>query len=196
MKIRTIATATVFVLGASAALAQGTADTTQRDLNQQNRIEQGLKSGSLTTKEAGRLEREESKIDRLQARDLKNGNLSPQERARLQQAQNRASHDIKAAENNGAKGNPQSASSERMQADVQRNANQEQRIEQGVKSGSLTNREAAALEHGQARVDHAEAHAAKDGHVGEHEQDHIQHTENKQSQTIHAEKHNARHRKG
>jgi hypothetical protein len=61
--------------------------------------------------------------------------LSPQERAQLQRAQNRASHDINAAVNNGAKGNPQSASSERMQADVQRNINQEQRIEQGVKSG-------------------------------------------------------------
>ncbi len=196
MKIRTIATAAVFVLGASAALAQGTADTVQRDLNQQNRIEQGLKSGSLTTKEAGRLEREESKIDRLQARDLKDGNLSPQEQARLQQAQNRVSHDIKAAKSNAATGNPLSASSERMQADVQRNINQEQRIEQGVKSGTVTNREAGALERGQARVDHAEAHAAKDGHVSEREQDRIQHKENKQSQVIHAEKHNARHRKG
>jgi len=40
-----------------------------------------------------------------------------------------------------------------MQADVQRNINQQQRVEQGVKSGQLTNREAGKLENGQARVD-------------------------------------------
>lgn len=196
MKTHIFATAALLALGASAAMAQGTANTVQRDINQQNRIEQGLQNGSLSTKEAGRLEREQSHIDRLQARDLKNGSLSPQERAQLQRAQDRASHDINAAENNGAKGNPQSASSQRMQADVQRNINQEQRIEQGVKSGALTNREAGALERGQARVDHAEARAAKDGHVGEHEQDRIEHRDNKQSKEIYAEKHNARKRKG
>ncbi len=195
MKTRIFATAALFALGASGAFAQGTPGTVQRDLNQQNRIEQGLKSGSLTTKEASHLERDESKIDHLQARDLKNGNLSLQERTQLQRAQNRASHDINAAENNGAKGNSQSASSQHMQADVQRNANQEKRVEQGVKSGTLTNREVGAVERGQARVDHAEAHAAKDGRVGEREQDRIQHKENNQSKDIQAEKHNAHHRK-
>lgn len=196
MKTRIFATAALLALGASAALAQGTATTVQRDLNQQNRIEQGLQNGSLNTKEAGHLEREQSNIDRLQARALKSGSLSPQERAKLEQAQNRASHDIHAAENNGATGNPQSASSQRMQADVQRNVNQEKRVEQGVQSGTLTNREAGALERGQARVDHAEARAAKDGHMGAHEQDRIQRMDNKQSKHIYAQKHNARKHKG
>lgn len=196
MKTRIFATTALLTLAASAAWAQGTATTVQRDLNQQNRIEQGLQNGSLNTKEAGRLEREQSNIDRLQARDLKNGNLSPQERAQLQHAQNRASHDIHAAENNGTMGNPQSASSQRMQADVQRNINQEKRVEQGVQSGTLTNREAGALERGQARVDHAEAHAAKDGHVTAHEQARVQHRERNQSNHIYAQKHNARKHKG
>ena len=196
MKTRIFATTALLTLAASAAWAQGTATTVQRDLNQQNRIEQGLQNGSLNTKEAGHLEREQSNIDRLQARDLKNGNLSPQERAQLQHAQNRASHDIHAAENNGATGNPQSASSQRMQADVQRIINQEKRVEQGVQSGTLTNREAGALERGQARVDHAEARAAKDGHMGAHEQDRIQRMDNKQSKHIYAQKHNARKHKG
>jgi hypothetical protein len=113
----------------------------------------------------------------------------------LQRAQDRASRDINSAENNNAKGNPQSASSQRMQADVQRNVNQEQRIEQGVKSGSLTNRETSQLERGQSRDDRAEAHAAKDGHVNEREQDRIQRQENRQSKGIYADKHNGRHRK-
>jgi hypothetical protein len=170
MKTRILAASMLVALASFGASAQTTADTVQRDVNQQTRIENGLKDGSLNTKEASRLESEQSKIDRLQAKELKNGKLSPQELAQLQRAQNRASKDIKAAETNGVKGNPDSKSSERMQADVQRNINQEKRVEQGVKSGELTNRETGKLEAGQARVDHAEAAAGKDGHVAKNEQ--------------------------
>src|ERR1041385_8896914 len=66
----------------------------QRDVNQQQRIEQGLKSGELNTKEAGRLEREQQHIDRMEAHDLKDGHMSAAEQARLDKAQNAASADI------------------------------------------------------------------------------------------------------
>ena len=62
-------------------------------------------------------------IDGLQAKDIKNGGLSPRERAQLTAAQSKASADINSLENNNVQGNPSSASSLRMQADVQRNAN-------------------------------------------------------------------------
>ena len=195
MKTRILAASILVALASFGASAQTTADTVQRDVNQQTRIENGLKDGSLNTKEASRLEGEQSKIDRLQAKELKNGKLSPQERAQLQRAQNRASKDIKAAETNGVKGNPESKSSERMQADVQRNINQEKRVEQGVKSGELTNRETGKLEAGQARVDHAEAAAGKDGHVGKNEHARIQRKEDRQSGAIYKKKHNAIERK-
>jgi hypothetical protein len=195
MKTRILAASILVALASFGASAQTTADTVQRDVNQQTRIENGLKDGSLNTKEASRLESEQSKIDRLQAKELRNGKLSPQERAQLQRAQNRASKDIKAAETNGVKGNPESKSSERMQADVQRNINQEKRVEQGVKSGELTNRETGKLEAGQARVDHAEAAAGKDGHVGKNEQARIQRKEDRQSGAIYKKKHNAIERK-
>lgn len=192
MKTRILVVSILVALGAASAFAQTTAGTVQRDVNQQTRIENGLKDGSLSTKEAGRLEKEQSQIDRLQAKDLKDGKLSPKERAQLHIAQDKASHDIKAAERNGVKGNPESKSSERMQADVQRNVNQEKRIEQGVQSGALTNRETGKLEQGQAKVNRLEAKAARDGHVGKHEQTAIQHTENRQSEEISDKKHNAR----
>ena len=182
-------------LFASAAFAQTAASTVQRDVNQQTRIEQGLKSGSLNTGEAARLEGEQSRIDRLQARDLKDGKLNPRERAQLNAAQNKASRDIKAAKTNDAKGNPQSASSQRMQADVARNVNQEKRIEQGVKSGDLTRREVGGLERGQAKVDHKEAVAGRDGHVSKGEQALVQRAENHQSRRIHREKHDGQVRK-
>ena len=41
----------------------------------QQRIEQGLKSGALTTREASKLEKEEAKVDRMESRALKNGNV-------------------------------------------------------------------------------------------------------------------------
>jgi hypothetical protein len=195
MKTRILVVSILVALGTASAFAQTTAGTVQRDVNQQTRIENGLKDGSLSTKEAGRLEKEQSQIERLQAKDLKDGKLSPNERAQLRKAQNNASHDIKAAESNGVQGNPESKSSERMQADVQRNVNQEKRIEQGIQSGALTKRETGKLEHGQAKVDRAEAKAARDGHIGKHEQNAIQHKENRQSKGIFDDKHNARQRK-
>jgi hypothetical protein len=82
-----------------------------------------------------------------------------------------------------------------MQADVQRNINQQQRVEAGVQNGSLTNREVAKLERGQAKVDRKEAVAGADGHVGAHEQARIQRSENHQSKRIHRQKHDAQVRK-
>lgn len=167
-----------------------TQEVTQRDLNQQNRVEQGLQSGQLSTREAGQLEKDESHIDKMEARDLKNGKLSPQETARINAAQNRVSNQIYADKHNGTVGSPNSASSQRMQKDVQRDANQESRIKQGEASGSLTNREASHLERGQAHTDRREGRAAANGHVGAAEQRGIQRAQNRQSRHIYRKKHN------
>jgi hypothetical protein len=191
MKRLAIAVA-VSALFSGAALAQQ--GTVQRDVNQQQRIEDGLKSGQLSTQEASRLEAEQARIQRDQANALRNGNLSPAEKARLEREQNNASRDINRLENNAQKGNPNSASSQRMQADVQRNINQQQRIEQGLKAGQLTNKEAGRLERGEAKVDRREAHAGRDGHVSAAEQRRIQGAENHESRKIHHEKHDAQHR--
>lgn len=183
--------ACAFAMNAS---AQNAADTTQRDVNQQNRIEDGLKSGQLNTKEAGKLEREESHVDKMQSNALKDGKMTDAEKARIEKAQNKVSNDIYKEKHDAQTGNPNSASSQRMQADVQRNANQEQRIENGIKDGSMTNREAAKAERGQGRVDRKEANAAANGHVGAAEQKNIQTAENRQSRKIHRERHNDRKR--
>jgi hypothetical protein len=187
---------TWIALAASALSTAAWADTVaeqdqQRDVNQQERIEQGLKSGELSTKEAGRLERDEQHVDRMQAHDLKNGSISPAEQARLNAAENKASGAIYADKHNATMGNPNSASSARMQTDVQRNVNQQQRIANGMQSGALTNREAGSLERGQAHVDRREANAAANGHVGAFEQRRIQRSENHQSNRIYNKKHNA-----
>ena len=176
----------------STAFAQEVQQDQQRDVNQQERIEQGLQSGQLSTREAGQLERGQQQIDHMEAHDLKNGSMSAGEQARLNAAENRESAAIYADKHNGVTGNPNSASSERMQADVQRNVNQQQRINNGIGNGSLTNREVGSLERGQAHVDRREANAAANGRVGRAEQRRIQNAENRQSGRIYNKKHNAR----
>ena len=172
------------------AFAQTTSSEVQRNTNQQQRIEQGLQSGALSTKEAGQLERQQTQVDRLEKNALKDGTLTPAESARIQAKQNQASKSIAAQKHDTQTGNPASKSSQRMQADVQRNVNQQARIEQGVKSGQLSNKQVASLEHGQAHVNRAEANAAADGHVGAVGQANIQGRENVQSARIHHKKTN------
>jgi hypothetical protein len=122
---------------------------------------------------------------------MQDGKLTPAEKARLAREQDRVSRDIYREKHNAQTGNPNSASSQRMQADVQRNINQQERIEQGVKSGSLTTREAAKLERGQARDSRLEARAGADGNASAREQRRIQKNENRESRKIHREKHDA-----
>ena len=191
MMVRQMALISCFTAALStAAFAQTVGTEVQRDINQESRIEQGLKSGQLSTGEAAKLEHGESRIDRIEKNALKDGNLSQQEADRIQRTQNAESNRINQLKHNDVTGNPNSVSSQRMQTDVQRNINQQSRIEQGVQNGSLTNKEVGNLERGQARIDRAEARAGANGHVSAGEQTRIQNKENKQSQKIFREKHN------
>ena len=175
-----------------AASAQtSAANTTQRDVNQEQRIESGLQNGSITTRENAELQRDEAHVDKLQAKDMKNGPMTSAEKVQLNAAQNKTSRDITQARTNGINGNPLSASSQRAQADTQRNIDQQQRINNGVKSGALTNHEAASLERGQAHVDKREARAGANGHISAGEQRRVARADNRQSARIYNKKHNA-----
>lgn len=185
-----LATGAVLAALAATPLFAQTAPEAQRDVNQQQRIENGLQSGQLSTREAGKLERGEARIEKMQSNAGRDGVVTATEQARIKAAQNRESAAIYNQKHDGQFGNPNSASSQRMQADVQRNANQQARIANGVQSGALTQGEASRLERGQARTDRAVARAASDGHVGAAEQGRIQARENHQSARIWRKKHN------
>ena len=75
----------------------------------------------------------------------------------------------------------------------QRQANQEQRIQQGVQSGTLTQREAARLEKGQDRLQAKEDRAKADGVVTRQERANLQRAENNQSARIYNQKHDRQH---
>jgi cytoskeletal protein RodZ len=71
----------------------------------------------------------------------------------------------------------------------QREANQAQRIQQGVASGQLTPRETARLQNEQARIQNAEAKAKADGTVTPKESARLERMQNKASRDIAREKH-------
>ena len=73
----------------------------------------------------------------------------------------------------------------------QRQANQEARIQQGVKSGELTPKETAKLEKGQAKVQAMEDKAKADGKVTPKERARLAKAQNKQSKKIYKQKHDA-----
>ena len=82
-------------LAASPAFAQpGTARIDQREANQERRIEQGVKSGSLTRKEARRLENDQAHVQKMETRAEADGKVSARERARIERAQDRESRRI------------------------------------------------------------------------------------------------------
>jgi hypothetical protein len=195
MMIKTIAAAAVAALFTLPALAQtSTPEMVQRNINQQERIQQGLQSGQLSTQEAARLERGQAHVERLESRALRDGKLTPAERARIDHAQDAQSARIYQEKHDAQTGNPNSASSQRMQSQVQRNINQQTRIHQGVQSGELTNREVGRLERGQAHSNRLQARAGADGRVGPRENARIHRAENVQSGRIYREKHDAQKR--
>lgn len=66
---------------------------------------------------------------------------------------------------------------------------QQKRIDQGVKSGELNQREAARLERRQDRIENMEQKAKADGTVTKKERARIHHAQNHESQRIHRQKH-------
>ena len=69
---------------------------TKRQVDQQARIHQGVKSGELTKGETRRLERQQARIQRTKRVDkaTNGGKLTPAEKAHINRMQNRASRNI------------------------------------------------------------------------------------------------------
>jgi hypothetical protein len=59
----------------------------QRQANQERRIEQGLRSGQLTWREAQRLREGQRQIRRMERQALADGRITPREAARIEYAQ-------------------------------------------------------------------------------------------------------------
>ena len=74
----------IVMVTAGVAVATNAAGVRQREVNQQGRIVQGVRSGSLTRGETRRLERQEGALHREIVRDrISGGHLGPMERAHI-----------------------------------------------------------------------------------------------------------------
>lgn len=88
MKIVKALAALAIVLPTFAFAQANTPGIDQRQANQERRIDQGVASGSLTPREANRLERGQQRVDNMENRAKADGVVTRQERARINHAQN------------------------------------------------------------------------------------------------------------
>jgi hypothetical protein len=115
----------------------------KRAENQQDRIAQGVKSGQLTARETGRLERKESALNHevKDMRQLNGGTLTNKDKAIVNHQQNELSRGIYSQKHDA-----QTQNTSPKTEIGQRKENQQDRIGQGIQSGELTAREAGRLE--------------------------------------------------
>jgi hypothetical protein len=74
-----------------------------------------------------------------------------------------------------------------------REANQQRRINRGIRSGALTPRETYRLQRQQANINAREARFKSDGNLSRRERRVLNHQLNRSSKNIYRAKHNARH---
>ena len=103
MKFVTAVLASTLVIAPAAMIAQTTPtpgahdyNINQRKVDQQDRIANGVKNGSLTPRETARLENKEANLNHEIRHDRKvnGGNLTNKEKAQVNRQQNRLSKDI------------------------------------------------------------------------------------------------------
>lgn len=94
LNVKGIAIAITLVFAGSAYAETATPNLDKRQANQEKRIEQGVKSGELTKKEAARLEKREAKLEANKQKAKADGVVTKKERAKLQHEANRDSKAI------------------------------------------------------------------------------------------------------
>jgi len=188
---RTIVLTGTLMLGlglAAPALAEE-AVIDQRRANEEKRIADGLRDGSLTPSEAARLEREQARISREEQRFLSDGHLSPRERRHLQRDEQRASRHIW-RERHDRQGNmaPTPYMDRRLE-------NEQHRIDAGTADGSLTEREARRLQRAEDRIRAEEERFKSDGNFTPRERQKVVRDENRLSRQISRQRHDAQRRR-
>ena len=174
---------------APASTAQKQPTVAQRKENQQDRIAQGVKSGQLTAGETANLENKEAAINGETRADraANGGQLTGAEKQQINKQQNQLSKQIYNDKHNAATQNYG-------KSEVgQRQANQQQRIAQGIKSGQLTAGETAKLENQQRGINQQVKadRAANGGKLTQGEKQQVNKEQNAASKNIYNKKHNA-----
>jgi len=216
---RTAVAVAIGTLFAGAAFAQSDFGIERRDAYLDSRIDRGVETGRITPREAVRLESQQERIERLEARARADGRLSVQERARIDHAQDRLSRDIhresndRQGTNGGRFGNNRGYyggnyghnnggyyghnnggyyghNNGGTYGNIERrDQRQDARIDRGVASGQITSQEAARLEGNRARIERMETRARSDGHLSGQERARIDHAQDRLGRSIYRQSH-------
>jgi hypothetical protein len=162
-----------------------------RMANQDQRIANGERSGQMTSGEAAKATAQQSHIDSQTAADraANGGKLTGQEQQQINHEQNNASKNIYNDNHNANSIKPNAADA--------REANQQQRTAQGLRSGQETAGEAGKTNARQAGVDQ-EVHndrTANGGALNQQQKQQVNHQQNQNSRQIANQKHNDNTRK-
>jgi len=191
------------LLAAATAFAQQSQPSTQTGSNaqhegavnnrrqdQQGRIANGVQSGQLTAGETKRLETREANVNReVHAdRSANGGKLTAQERRQVNHQQNNLSRSIYSDKHNAAQahyGNNEVG---------QRRENQQDRIANGIRNGSMTAGETARTENREQGINRQTRNdrAANGGRLTGQEHRQINREQNGASRQIYRQKHNGR----
>ena len=159
-----------------------------RQHNQRDRIQQGVRSGELTRREAGRLSHEQRDVRQLERAYRSDGALTGAERRDLHQEQNAASRHIY-NQKHDAQDRPEGSAAIRDPGVNGRQTNQTARIAQGVKSGELTQPEAQELRTERRDIRELEQGYKSDGALTKDERQDLHQQLDQQSREIYEEKH-------
>ncbi len=166
--------------------AAGKANPNGREANQDQRIANGLKSGQMTSGEAARADRTQSNIDAQVHNDraANGGKLTGQERQQINGEQNAASRQIYNENHNANTVKPNAVDN--------REANQQQRTANGLRSGQETSGEAARTNARQAGVDQRvhNDRVANGGALNQQQRQQVNREQNANSRQIYNQKHN------
>jgi hypothetical protein len=175
------------LFGCAAAFAQDPATVNQRRENQQDRIANGIQSGQLTAGETKNVEGQEANLNReiRDDRQADGGKLTSAEKQQVNQQQNNLSNKIyndKHNANTAHYGNNEVGARRQLQQD---------RIAQGVRSGSLKAGQTANLENREQGINQRDAadRKANGGKLTGQERQQINHSQNVASRKIYKAKH-------
>jgi len=202
MKQRLMMLAVAALIASGPAFAQQSQSTTQtqpnqpaptvnqRRGNQQDRIANGVQSGQLTAGETKNLEGREANINRevKDDRSADNGKLTQQERQQINHQQNNLSHSIyqdKHNANTAHYGNNEVG---------QRRENQQDRIANGIRNGTMTAGQAARTENREQGINQ-QVHAdrqANGGRLNGQQKAQINKEQNGASRQIYRQKHSGK----
>ncbi len=185
--------ASSILFGQSAIAGTNSPGIDQKQQNQKEKIFQGINSGELTAKETWRLGKQQWKIYHKENRFKADGKFTRRERAVIYRDLVKSSGSIYKQKHDRQM---QGASGHGLKSKGinKRQKKQTRRIAQGVRSGSLTGREAAKLGHQQARIQHKKRRFKADGTFTKRERARVHKSQNRASKNIYRKKHNGKRR--